>query len=602
MRILLLEDSQAVQLLTKKRMEKDGYEVDAVDNGHQGFQLAAAKSYDIIISDIQMPHWDGFKFIEAMQVICPRLPIIIVSSSENDPIVLERLREQSNVIAVLPKPLNFQTLFELLGKVQIQAHQGVSKQARIVCTIGPASNNVKTLGQMIVAGMDVARLNFSHGTHEQHAKTLIAIREAETFWNRPIAVLQDLCGPKIRTGAMKDGQIQLIAGDTIVIQKDDIIGTRSRISTIVPEIVDDLQIGDPILLDDGLFELKVIKRGTGEVTCEVIVGGKLKSSKGMNLPGTSLSLPSVTEKDWKDLDWALDHSIDYIALSFVRTAVEIRSIKEYIKKSGKRDLRVIAKIEKPEAVNNIKEIIAVSDGIMIARGDMGVELPAPRVPRIQQEIIRLCWQMNTPVITATQMLDSMTTNSRPTRAEVTDVSTAIGEGTDAVMLSQETATGVDPVNVVRTMATIISEEELYAQMDSEQLDSLMEENLSNPVLTAVAGFKNSAATLLLDATGELYPALSKWSRTIPSILVTKSLHVARHATLYKNITPLIIREDLDRDQTVFRGLEMAREIGIIREGDLVSVVEGARLTEGGVDQSGSLQIIVVPKSSPAAST
>lgn len=598
MRILLLEDSQSIQLLTKTRLEKADHEVDAVDNGQQGFQLATRNSYDLIISDIEMPHWDGFKFIEAMKVISPYLPIIIVSASEYDPLVMERLKKQKNIMAVLPKPLDFTVLFTLLEKVQIQGHQGVNKQARIVCTIGPASSDTKILGQMIVAGMNVARLNFSHGTHEQHAKTLIAVRAAEEFWNRPIAVLQDLCGPKIRTGVMENGQIQLTPGEEISIQKKEIIGTKDRISTIVPEIIDDLQLGDPILLDDGLLELKVIERNADNVLCEVVIGGTLKSSKGMNLPRTSLSLPSVTEKDWHDLDWALDHSIDYVALSFVRTAEEIRSIKEYIQKSGKRNLRVIAKIEKPEAVSNIKEIIEVSDGIMIARGDMGVELPAPRVPRIQQEIIRLCWQMNTPVITATQMLDSMTINSRPTRAEVTDVSTAISEGTDAVMLSQETATGIDPVNVVRTMATIISEEEHYGQMDSEQMDLLMEENLSNPVLTAVAGFKKSAATFLLDATGELYPALSKWSRTIPSVLVTKSLHVARHATLYKNITPLIIREDLDRDQTVFRGLELARQMGLIKEGDLISVVEGARLTEGGIPQQGALQIISVPKKEP----
>jgi pyruvate kinase len=595
MQILLLEDSPAVQLLTKKRLEKEGYKVDAVDNGHQGFQLATCKSYDVIVSDIEMPHWDGFKFIEAMQVVCPHLPIIIVSSSEKDPAVVDRLNKKHNVLAVLPKPVDFNILFTLLGKVQRQKYQGISKKARIVCTIGPACDNVDTIGKMIVAGMDVARLNFSHGNHTQHGETLSAIRLAEKSWNRPIAVLQDLCGPKIRTGEMEGGQIVLTVGKRISIQKSQVLGTSARISTITPEIIDDLQVGDPILLDDGLLELKVIETGKAEVICEVMIGGILKSSKGMNLPGTILSLPSVTEKDWHDLDWGLEHSVDYVALSFVRTAEEIRSIKEYIKKSGKRDIRVIAKIEKPEAVNNIREIIEVSDGIMIARGDMGVELPAPRVPRIQQEIIRLCWQMNTPVITATQMLDSMTTNSRPSRAEVTDVSTAIGEGTDAVMLSQETATGVDPVNVVRTMAAIISEEEHYSKMDPEQLESLMEENLSNPVLTAVSGFKNSAATLLLDATGTLYPALSKWSRNIPSILVTKSLKVARHATLYKNIIPLIIKEDLDRDQTVLRGIEMALRFGIIREGDLISVVEGPRVTKSGMNQNGALQIMVVPK-------
>lgn len=485
MRVLLLEDARSTQLLIKKRLEKEGYEVDAVGNGHQGFQLATANSYDAIISDIRMPHWDGFKFVEAMQVISPRLPIIIATSADKDEEVIAHLAKYSNVLVTLPKPVDFSLLFELLGNVQVQSHVGVNKKARIVCTIGPASDDPHVLGKMIIAGMDVARLNFSHGTHEQHATTLAAVREAEKNWNKAIAVLQDLCGPKIRTGKMTGGQIDLEPGKTIIIQKNELTGTSERISTITPEILDDLRVGDPILLDDGLFELKVISTASTEITCEVIIGGTLKSSKGMNLPGTSLSLPSVTPKDWADLDWALDHSVDYVALSFVRTADEIREIKKYIADSGKRDLRVVAKKEKPEAVNNIKEIIEVSDGIMIARGDMGVEFPAPRVPRIQQEIIRLCWEMNTPVITATQMLDSMTTNSRPTRAEVTDVSTAIGEGTDAVMLSQETATGVDPVNVVRTMASIICEEEHYSDLNSDQLEQLIEENLSNPVFTAV---------------------------------------------------------------------------------------------------------------------
>lgn len=567
--------------------------MDAVDNGHQGFQLATSNSYDVIISDIRMPHWDGFKFIEAMQVVCPHLPIIIMTSTSKDQQVVDRLAESPNVIALLPKPFDFEKLFELLATIQVQSHVGVNKKSRVVCTIGPASNNAKILGQMIVAGMDVARLNFSHGNHEEHATTLQAIREAESEWNKPIAVLQDLCGPKIRTGKMKDGQIQLEAGKSIIIQKEPVTGDNNRFSTIVPEIIDDLQPGDPVLLDDGLLELKVTRILEEQVECEIIVGGALKSSKGMNLPATSLSLPSVTEKDWRDLDWGLEHSIDYVALSFIRSSEEIRTIKDYIKKADKKDIKVIAKIEKPEAVNHIKEIIEVSDAIMIARGDMGVELPAARVPRIQQEIIRLCWKMNTPVITATQMLDSMTTHSRPTRAEVTDVSTAINEGTDAVMLSQETATGCDPVNVVRTMASIICEEEHYTDLDTQQYQQLLVENVANPVLTAVASFSNTAATLLLDPEGRLYPVLSKWSRKVPSILVTKSMQVARHASLYKNIIPFIIADQLDRDDTVFQAMELALQMGCIREGDLISVVEGERLTQGGIDQSGALQLVRV---------
>lgn len=593
MRILILEDVKSTQVLVQRRLEKVGHQVDAVDNGHQGFQLATANSYDAIISDIRMPHWDGFKFIEAMQVVCPHLPIIIVSSAEKEQEVVERLALYTNVLALLPKPFNFDSLFSLLANIQVQSHVGIKKKARIVCTIGPASNSASMLGKMIVAGMDVARLNFSHGTHDQHEKTLAAVREAESEWQKPIAVLQDLCGPKIRTSAMQDGGVLLVSGSEIIIQKENIVGTSERISTITPEIIDDLQVGDPILLDDGLLELKVKALSENRAVCEIVVGGLLKSGKGMNLPATSLSLPSVTQKDWLDLEWGLNHSVDYVALSFVRTAEEIEQIKNYIARSGKRDIRVIAKIEKPEAVNNIREIIEVSDAIMIARGDMGVELPAARVPRIQQEIIRLCWQLNTPVITATQMLDSMTTNSRPTRAEVTDVSTAIGEGTDAVMLSQETATGIDPVNVVRTMASIICEEEYYTDLSLEQYEQLKFDTTSNPVLTAVGSFSRTAATLLLDAEGTLYPVLSKWNRKVVSILVTRSIHVARHASLYKNIIPLIIREKMDRDATVFRAMELAIEMGCIRVGDLISVVEGDRLTKGGIEQSGALQLVVV---------
>lgn len=593
MRILILEDSKATQHILQTRLEKAGNTVDTADNGHQGFQLATSNAYDIILSDIHMPHWDGFKFIEAIQVVSPHLPIIITTSSHDDRKTLDRLEQYPNVIGVLAKPFDFDLLFKQLASVPTLAHTSVNKKAKIVCTIGPASNSMEMLGKMILAGMDVARLNFSHGSYEAHEATLLAIREAEKSWEKPIAVLQDLCGPKIRTGLMTDGAIRLIAGEVLIIQAAPVEGNVDRISTITPAILADLRVGDPVLLDDGLLELRVVKEGTAEVHCEVIVGGTLKSSKGINLPTTAISLPSVTEKDWRDLDWALCHSIDYVALSFVRTAEEIRTIKDYIKASGKRNLKVVAKIEKPEAVQNIKEIIEVADAIMIARGDMGVELPAARVPRIQERIIQLCWEMNTPVITATQMLDSMTVNARPTRAEVTDVSMAIKEGTDAVMLSQETATGVDPVNVVRTMASIICEEERYSGSSAEHYKELIADAAVNPALSAVANLSANAATLLLDPDGTLYPMLSKWNRKVPTLLVTKSLHVARHASLYNNIFPLIIREELGRTEMVFRSITMAKEWGYIHAGEIVAVVEGTRLTPSGIRQMAAVQVIRV---------
>lgn len=595
MRILIVEDSKPTQHLLRSRLEQAGYTVDTADNGHQGFQRATSNAYDIILSDIVMPHWDGFKFIEAIQVVNPALPILIITSSHEDHVILDRLHGYGNVLGVLAKPFDFDALFRQLASIPSLGHISVNKKAKIVCTIGPACNTPEMLGKMILAGMDVARLNFSHGSYQAHEATLQAVREAEKAWEKPIAVLQDLCGPKIRTGVMAGGAIQLHAGEVLILQAEAIEGTAERISTITPEILVDLRVGDQVLLDDGLLELRVLKEGAAEVHCEVIVGGTLKSSKGINLPMTALSLPSITEKDWQDLDWGLNHSIDYVALSFVRSAEDIWRIKNYIKASGKRNLKVVAKIEKPEAVQNIREIVEVADAIMIARGDMGVELPAARVPRIQERIIQLCWELNTPVITATQMLDSMTTNARPTRAEVTDVSMAIKEGTDAVMLSQETATGVDPVNVVRTMASIICEEERYTQPSAEHIRELEKDAATYPALSVVANLSTTAATLLLDPDGTLYPILSKWNRKAPTLVVTKSLHVSRHANLYNNIFPLIIREELGRTEMVFRSLAMAREWGYIHAGDVVAVVEGPRVTRSGIRQMAAVQVIRVEK-------
>ncbi len=592
MRILILEDSKASRILLEARLNKAGHITQAAANGRQGFLLATSQQYDAIISDLNMPGWDGFKFIEAMKVVCPRIPIIVISSSFDESDVKERLLSYEMVIGVFGKPFDFDKLNELLGELKSQSNSSVSKMARIVATIGPASNSKEILGKMILAGMDVTRLNFSHGSHEDHAKTLTNIRAAEEEWGKPIAVLQDLCGPKIRTGQMEKNGILLTSGNTVTIQADDITGTSSRFSTIAPEILEDLQVGDPILLDDGLLELKVTKEGIREVQCKIVVGGILKSSKGINLPVTKLSLPSVTEKDKRDLAWGLDHSVDYVALSFVRSAAEIIDIKNIIAASGKRDIRVIAKIEKPEAVEHIIDIIEAADAIMIARGDMGIELPAARVPRIQQEIINLCWQHNTPVITATQMLDSMTVNAIPTRAEVTDVSVAIQEGTDAVMLSGETAAGNNPVNVVRTMASIITEEEQYQFKDPFEDIKDDSTNIS-PAISAAANLPGVALTMLLDARGTLYKHLSKYSRNKPNILVTRSLHVARHSSLYKNMVPIIIRDDISRDEVVFKAITIAKEWGYLQTGDIFAVVEGERLTQGGVPQAGAFQLITV---------
>lgn len=593
MRILLLEDNPVNQVQISSQLKKLGHQVDTVGNGQQGFLRATSHQYDIFLCDILMPHWDGFKFIEAMSVVCPTMPIVVISSSIDSNDLVNRLSPYPNIRAVLPKPLDMAKLGPILKDTSSQSHENLGKMARIVCTIGPSSNSQEVINKMIMAGMDVARLNFSHGSYESHDAVLQMIRHAETEWMRPVAVLMDLCGPKIRTGNMQDGKVTLENGASVIIQAADIEGTSQRFSTIAPEILADLREGDPILLDDGLLELKVERAGASEVQCRVVVGGQLKSHKGINLPGTPLSLPCLTAKDKADLEWGMDHSIDFVALSFVRSAADILELKELIRKLGKRNIHVVAKIEKPEAVENIDAIIDATDVIMIARGDLGVELPASRVPWIQRQIIKKCWEKNKPVITATQMLETMTQNARPTRAEVTDVSLAVQEGTDAVMLSGETAAGVNPVNVVRTMASIICESERHLEQNLDHNQILVDKTDINPALSAAASLGLATATLVIDFGNNLYQHMSKWNRRTPTLLATNSIHSARHACLYKNVIPIITKEQLSRDQLVFWAVREAKQRGYLVAGDVLAVVEGARQTQGGIDQLGAFQLIRV---------
>jgi len=592
MKILILEDNPTNRTIICRQLEKLGHQVEAVENGRQGFLLATTKHYDLFICDIMMPQWDGFQFIEAMTVASPDLPVVVVSASMNLEDLRERLQPYNNVSAILTKPVKIDELSQVIEKTRGHAAANIRKMARIVCTIGPASSDHETIEKMMLAGMDVARLNFSHGSYEGHEEALKAIRAAEEKWQRPVAVLMDLCGPKIRTGEMEDNHVELQAGSQVVIQAAPISGTSARFSTIAPEILADLRAGDPILLDDGLLELLVEEAGSEEVVCRVVRGGTLGSHKGMNLPATPLSLPCLTAKDRRDLEWGLEHSIDFAALSFVRSAADIIELKDIIAAAGKRDIKVIAKIEKPEAVSDMEAIIKHSDAVMIARGDLGVEMPAARVPWIQRKIIERSWERNTPVITATQMLESMTVNSRPTRAEVTDVSLAVSEGADAVMLSGETAAGHDPVNVVRTMAAIISESERHTSIETIKHRQEITEK-STPALTAAASLSDTAATLVIDFGKGLYRQVSKWNRNTPTLLATNSIHAARHSCLYKNIIPIITKEKLSRDQTVFWAIREAKALGYIKEGDTLAVLEGSRHTQGGIPQVGALQIVRV---------
>ena len=329
------------------------------------------------------------------------------------------------------------------------------RKAKIICTMGPASREEPTLGRLVDAGMDVARLNFSHGNHEDHLRAIHNVRGAAERAGRPVALLLDLQGPKIRVGKIEGGKVRLETGaETIITVDQSVIGTAERFSCSYDGLIDDVSLGDPVLINDGAIRLEVIGISGKDVRCRVIVGGVLSDHKGINLPGTPVSIPAMTPKDIEDLKFGLEHEVDYVAMSFVRNADDIRLIKRYAPTTP-----IIAKLEKPQAVDRVDEIAQLAEGVMIARGDLGVEMPLERVPLIQKTAIERTNYYGKIAIVATQMLESMVVSPQPTRAEVSDVANAVLDGADAVMLSAETATGAHPIEAVRTMAAIVEEVE-----------------------------------------------------------------------------------------------------------------------------------------------
>lgn len=353
---------------------------------------------------------------------------------------------------------------------------GKTKRTKIVATIGPASNTIDKITKLVEAGANVLRLNFSHGTHEDHEKVIAAIRQMSSQKDYHVGILQDLQGPKIRIGLVKDGGVEIKDGEQLIITTDEMEGTSEKVSTVYTDIIHDVAAGDTILIDDGNIELKTKDVKGNEVITEVVHGGVLKSRKGINLPDTNVSAPSLTEKDLEDLKFGIQQDIDWVALSFVRKADDIIQLKKIIEESGK-DIKVVAKIEKPEALRNIDEIIEVTDAIMVARGDLGVEIPMHEVPIWQKKLVRKCNMAAKPVIIATQMMESMIENPRPTRAETNDIANAVMDGADALMLSAESAAGKFPVEAVSKMAETIKSveseaESIYNRYYEGQMDSM----------------------------------------------------------------------------------------------------------------------------------
>ena len=333
------------------------------------------------------------------------------------------------------------------------------KKTKIVCTIGPASESVETLIQLMEAGMNVTRLNFSHGDYEEHGARIRNIREAVERTGKNVAILLDTKGPEIRTHTMQDGAIELVQGNEITISMEEVIGTTEKFSITYPGLMEDVHPGSRILLDDGLIGLEVLEVGDNEIRTKILNSGTLKNKKGVNVPGVKVNLPGITEKDANDIRFGIEQGVDFIAASFVRRASDVLEIRELLEAHNATDIQIIPKIENQEGVDNINEILEVSDGLMVARGDLGVEIPAEEVPLVQKDLIKKCNLAGKPVITATQMLDSMQRNPRPTRAEASDVANAIFDGTDAIMLSGETAAGSYPIEAVQTMHNIASRAE-----------------------------------------------------------------------------------------------------------------------------------------------
>jgi len=459
------------------------------------------------------------------------------------------------------------------------------RKTKIVATIGPASRDRAVLERLVRAGVDVVRLNFSHGEHAQHLAVLTLVRELSAAAGRPIAILQDLSGPKIRTGRLKGGgPVELVRGRRIVITTDETIeGTAERISTTYDPLPRDVSAGDRILLDDGNLELRVRSTSGTEVECEVVFGGPLKPNKGMNLPGVKLSTPALTEKDRADLAFGIKNGVDYVALSFVRQAADVEECQELIKSMGAKT-PVIAKIEKREAMNDLPQVLEAADGVMVARGDLGVELSTEEVPTLQKRIIETANAMGKVVITATQMLESMVDSPRPTRAEASDVANAILDGTDGIMLSAETASGAFPVEAVETMARIALYTEEYGSFRPPTRfvggsATVVARSLAR-VASTVAEELGCKLVVCFTESGSTARLVSTFRPTAPVAAITYNEQTYRQLALWWGVVPVKSEFAPTTDEMIVRGEALLKQKGLVVKGDTILMLAGQSHTAG----------------------
>ena len=448
------------------------------------------------------------------------------------------------------------------------------RRAKIVATLGPATDDLATIQKLIKAGLNVARLNMSHGDHSDHKKRLDLVRAAAKLEGKEIAALADLQGPKIRVGTFGNGPVSLVNGQNFTITIDDVIGDKEKVSTTYKGLTGDVKKGDPILIDDGKIRLEVIEVKGNNVLTKIIEGGTISNSKGINLPGVAVNVPAMSDKDEADLIWALDNDCDLIALSFVRSAKDIENVHKIMDKKGKR-LPIVAKIEKPQAVENLGEILQAFDAIMIARGDLGVELPYEVVPMVQKRAIQMARQVGKPVIVATQMLESMINSSRPTRAEASDVANAVLDGADALMLSGETSVGDNPVGVVETMARIIEHVEVEALEKLPKLESEDQGSTGRAVTTAAVAVGKATKSKYLIA----------FTETGRSVRL-----MARHRSSTQ-ILAFTTDEKVQRQLAMIWGTETFHTDTVQHTDDMVATVD-RHLTTNNLAKYGELVVVV----------
>ena len=464
------------------------------------------------------------------------------------------------------------------------------RRAKIVATLGPASNNEATFRELVRAGLDVARLNFSHGTHAEKLKLIEMVRKVSGEEGRPICILGDLQGPKIRTGRLENRiPVQLSAGQTLTITPRDVAGTASCIGTTFPTLAENLHPGARLLLSDGLIELRVTAIRGGDVECDVINGGLLGEHKGINLPGIPVKVPALTEKDEMDLQFSMENGVDAIAVSFVRTAEDIRHTRERVAVHG-GDIWIIAKLEKPQAIEHLESILEIADGVMVARGDLGVEVAPEKVPAIQKHVIRRAAEYRKPVITATQMLESMIENPRPTRAEASDVANAVYDGTDAVMLSAESAAGKYPVEAVRMMARIVceTETEMLAGTDTGMSTRVpghpkvrlsISETICESMAHAAEDLDISAIAVFTE-TGTTARQLSKWRPSPPIYALSSVEKVIRRMNLLWGVHPLWCAKLQTAEEMVEVAEDILRKGGYVKPQEIMGIVAGTRTLSG----------------------